>query len=305
MSDEPSHGVLRADGGPSGDEPRYPYVVVNVCADDADDAGALLFELGALGVELRDGTTMAKAEGPRVTLIASFENPALARAAAGLVPKDWSARVDEVLGDAWRDEWKKYFEPFRICGAIFVRPPWRDYQGASGDRVIVLEPGRAFGTGLHETTQLVAEVLSEHAESLRGSAVLDVGCGSGILSLVALALGAATARAIDVDPDAVHVTRENAERNALSSRVHVDQTPVAAIADRYRTVVANIEAAPLVQLAAALVARVAAGGRLVLSGILAHDVSPGQWERVRQAYGALRVEEIRRKGEWIAAVLRA
>ncbi len=304
MNREPSNRGGHADAGP-GDEPRYPYVVVAVSAYDADEAGARLFELGALGVEQRDGTTMAKAAGPRVTLIASFANAALARAAAGTVPHDWSARVDAVVGDAWRDEWKKYFEPFRICGAIFVRPPWRDYEGGPGDRVIVLEPGRAFGTGLHETTQLVAEALSDHADSLRGSALLDVGCGSGILSLVALALGAATARAVDVDPDAVLVTRENAGRNALSSRVHADETKVAAIADRYMTVVANIEAAPLVALSAALVARVAAGGRLILSGVLAEDIAAAQWQEVRQAYGALRLEEIRRKGEGIAAGFRA
>jgi ribosomal protein L11 methyltransferase len=294
-----------APGEPEASEPRYPYVAIDVSLNEVDDAGALLFDLGALGVEQRDGTTMTKVQGPHVTLIASFEGAAVARAATAALPQAWSARVEEIVGDAFRDEWKKYFEPFRICGPVVVRPPWCAYEGSAEDRVIVLEPGRAFGTGLHETTRLVAEVLADHAQSLRDAPVLDVGCGSGVLSLVALALGAASARAVDVDPEAVLVTRENAERNAVVDRVHVDETPAAIIAERYPTVVANIEAAPLVEIATALIARVAPGGRLVLSGILAQDVAPGQWDAIHRAYGALRVEEIRRKGEWIAAVLRA
>ena len=152
-----------------------------------------------------------------MTLVASFESEEDARAAMSELPPAWGAALEEVVGDAWRDEWKKHFEPFAVCPGVVVRPPWREHEAAPGERVIVLEPGRAFGTGLHETTSLVAEVLA--GETLEGKDVLDVGCGSGILALVALALGAARARAIDVDPDAVAVTRENAERNAVEDRV--------------------------------------------------------------------------------------
>ncbi len=282
---------------PPAPEPRYPYVSVHVSEEEIDDAGALLFELGALGVEQRDATTLARGAGPRTTLVASFEDATEARAAADALPPAWEPRVDEVVGDAWRDEWKKYFEPFRLCPGIVVRPPWRAYE--STEKVIVLEPGRAFGTGLHETTQLVAELLSERAGAVGGSPILDVGCGSGVLSLLGLTLGATAARAIDIDPDAVLVTRENAERNGLAHRVDADDAPLAAIHDRYATVVANIEAAPLIELAPALAAAVAPGGFLVLSGILAN-----QWDRVRRAYDALAVEEVRPKGEWVAAVLR-
>ena len=281
-------------------EPRYPYVAVDVTEPEADEAGALLFELGAQGVEQRDGTTMAKGQGDKVTLIASFERHEDAVAAVDELPGAWSPRVQEVVGDAWRDEWKKHFEPFRVCPGVMVCPPWKTIEPGA-DQVIVLEPGRAFGTGLHETTSLVAEVLS--GLPLAGATVLDVGCGSGILALIALRLGAGRAMAVDVDPEAVAVTRENAARNGLTERVDVDGVPLAEVPGTFPVVLANIESRTLVELAPALIARVAAGGHLVLSGILAPDVAPAQIEDVRRAYAALKELDVRRKGEWIALTL--
>jgi ribosomal protein L11 methyltransferase len=286
-------------------EPRYPYVSVDVAPDDVDDAGARLFELGAQGVEERDATTLVRGGAAgKVTLVGSFERDDDAQAAASELPPAWSPRVEEVVGDAWRDEWKKHFEPFRICGLIVVRPPWRAYEASAGEHVVVLEPGRAFGTGLHETTRLVAEWLAGGSGSLRGARVLDVGCGSGILAFVAIALGAASVRAIDLDPDAVAVTRENAERNALSERVESDASTVDSLADRYDVVLANIEAKTLVELAPDLIAHVAPGGALVLSGILATAVAPEQLEAVRNAYSALELEQVTQKGEWVAVSMR-
>jgi ribosomal protein L11 methyltransferase len=289
-------------------EPRYPYVEADVAEHEADEAGALLFELGALGVEQRDATTLHRGAQGKVTLVASFDRLDVARTVVAELPPGWSPRLGEVVGDAWRDEWKKHFEPFRFCEgrgvAIVVRPPWRPYENRHEERVIVLEPGRAFGTGLHETTRLVAEVLA-NATNLVDCHVLDVGCGSGILALVALTLGAEFVRALDVDPDAVAVTRENAARNGLASRVFADDTPVGAIVEQYGFVVANIEATTLIELAPVLSQRVVGGGRLVLSGILAPEVDPMQCSSVCQAYAPLRVEDVRRKGEWVAVVLRA
>jgi ribosomal protein L11 methyltransferase len=241
-------------------------------------------------------------------LVASFGELEEARRALSELPPAWAARIEEVVGDAWRDAWKEHFEPFVLCerrgASIVVRPPWRDLEAREGQLVLVLEPGRAFGTGLHETTRLVAEALAENA-SLAGARVLDVGCGSGILSLAALALGAEAARAIDVDPDAVAVTRENALRNGWADRVEADTTTLDRLDDVYPVVVANIEARPLVALAPLLVPRVAPGGTLVLSGILAPEVAPAQWPEVRKAYAALSLRGTRQRGEWIAAVLAA
>jgi ribosomal protein L11 methyltransferase len=286
-------------------EPRYPYVAVDVATDDADEAGALLFELGAQGIEQRDATTLARSAEGKVTLVASFDDEVVAASAIAELPLAWSPRLEQVVGDAWRDEWKKHFEPFTICRGVVVRPPWRPYAPAPGERVVELEPGQAFGTGLHETTRLVAEILAERGPSLRGTRLLDVGCGSGILSLVAIALGADGVRAIDVDRDAVAVTRENAERNGLSTRVVADDTPLGILNDRYATVLANIEAKTLVELAPDLAPRVAPGGQLVLSGILATAVAPAQVQDVLRAFGALELGSIRQMGEWAAISLLA
>jgi ribosomal protein L11 methyltransferase len=284
-------------------QPRYPYVAVEVVESEADEASERLFELGALGIEQRDGTTLVRSGGESVVLVASFEDHESAVAAAGELPEAWSPRVQEVVGDAWRDEWKKHFAPFSVCPGVVVRPPWRGHEPAPGEHVIELEPGRAFGTGLHETTSLVAEILAERAASIHGKTILDVGCGSGILSLVALVLGAARAVAIDVDPDAVDVTRENAERNGMAGRIDASTSPLEHVEGTFPVVVANIEARTLVELAAALAPRVERGGWLVLSGILSPAASASQQDDVARAY-PLALEEVRTKGEWIAMVLR-
>jgi ribosomal protein L11 methyltransferase len=286
-------------------EPRYPYVEVRVEAAEAEEAGACLFELGAQGVEQRDEATLLPAAAGATVLIASFASRDEAEQAMREIPPAWSPRLGEVVGDGWRDEWKKHFEPFELCDGIVIRPPWHAVDSAAHHAVIVLEPGRAFGTGLHETTALVARSLADRRTALRGASVLDVGCGSGILSLVALAFGARTVRAIDVDREAVEVTRENAQRAGVLERLHADATPLAQVSGSFDVVVANIEAAPLVALAADVARSVAPGGFLVLSGILAPHVDAAQWPRVRQAYATLRVDEERTAGQWLAAVLRS
>ncbi len=283
-------------------EPRFPFVAVDVGAEDADVLSATLFELGAEGVEERDATTLTKGAEGKVTLVASFASHDEATAALtelAALPEVSNARLEEIVGDAWRDAWKEHFRPFSITPSIVVRPPWEAYAEKPGEEVLVLEPGRAFGTGLHETTSLVAEALEEHAQEFSKREVLDVGCGSGILALVALTLGASRARAVDTDPEAVEVTRENATRNGLEERVGCDTTPVAKIAERYPVVVANIEARVLVPMAADLGSRVEPGGLLVLSGILAP-----QKDEVRAAYTGFSLEQTRARGEWVALVLR-
>jgi ribosomal protein L11 methyltransferase len=284
--------------------PRFHQVVVDVDEGEADGASGVLFDLGATGLEERDATTLAKGVTGKVTLVASFDGEEAARQALSEAPADWSPRLEVIVGDGFLDEWKKFFHPFTLCPGIVVRPPWEPYEAKPGERVLELEPGRAFGTGLHETTSLVADALVAHAGELAGETVLDVGCGSGILSLLALLIGAARARCVDVDPEAALVTRENAARNGYESRLEVDSTDAASLEGRYPVVVANIEARVLIPLSPALMARTAPGGLLVLSGVLARDVVP-QEDDVVTAYAGFRLEERTRKGEWVALQFRA
>ncbi|HEY8072474.1 MAG TPA: 50S ribosomal protein L11 methyltransferase [Labilithrix sp.] len=279
-------------------EPRYPYVHVDVAPDDVDETSGLLFELGAQGVEERDESTLQKnASAGRVTLVASFASREEAEAAMRDLDPAVSPRYEEVVGDAWRDAWKEHFRPFPIAEGIVVRPPWEAYDAKPGERVLELEPGRAFGTGLHETTRLVAQALKRHESEVRSTTILDVGCGSGILALVALTLGARSAIAIDTDPEAVDVTRENAARNGVT--LDASTMPIESCEAIAPVVLANIEARVLVPMAPALAARVAPGGLLLLSGILVT-----QKDDVRAAYADFALEESPALGEWVMLALR-
>lgn len=179
--------------------------------------------------------------------------------------------VERVRDDAWRENWKRHFPPLSVGGRIEVVPPWHEPPVADGHERVVLNPGLAFGTGQHETTAGCLEVLAERVG--RGARVADIGCGSGILAIAALKLGAAEAYACDTDPDAVAVTRENAEKNSTTRGLVVERVAEdrdAALpygAGRYDVVFANILADTLISLRAALTACVADGGSLVLSGI--------------------------------------
>jgi ribosomal protein L11 methyltransferase len=281
--------------------PRFPFVLVDVTTEAADEMSGLLFELGADGIEERDATTLAKGAAGLVTLVASFATHDAAKEALAQLDATNNPRLEEIVGDAWRDAWKEHFHPFLLCEGLVVAPPWEKYDGSSGEaRVLELEPGRAFGTGLHETTSLVAQALSKHTDAFAGKNILDVGCGSGILSLVALAFGAKAARAVDNDADVIGVVVENAERNDFAARVNADTTDIAHITEKYPVVVANIEADVLIKMSDALSKSVEARGLLVLSGILAP-----QKDRVVAAFSQFELLDAPERGEWVALVLRA
>jgi ribosomal protein L11 methyltransferase len=254
-------------------EPRYPFLAVDVPAAEAEELGATLFELGASGVEERDDLTLIKGSSAGVvTLVASFEShDAANEAIADLVAAfpALSPRLEEVVGDAWRDAWKEHFAPFLLTPRIRLVPPWVERPAKEGDEIILeLEPGRAFGTGLHASTSLISEILDESAPALKDRELLDVGTGSGILALVALLYGAARAVAIDIDADVVEVVQENAARNGLGDRIEAREGTVESITRTFPWVLANIEARVLRPLAGELDRVLAPGGTLVLSGIL-------------------------------------
>jgi ribosomal protein L11 methyltransferase len=285
---------------PSGSEPRYPYVHVDVAPDQADETSALLFELGAEGVEERDEGTLAKnAASGKVTLVASFATREDADQAILELDQTLTPRYEEIVGDAWRDAWKEHYRPFAIAPGLVVKPPWEKYDAKPGEQVLELEPGRAFGTGLHETTRLVAQAIQKYAAEVTGKTVLDVGCGSGILALAAIALGAERAVAIDVDQEAIDVTNENAERNGLSPKIEASTTDLAALHFMAPVVVANIEAKVLIPVAPVLERHVLPGGLLLLSGILVP-----QKDDVRNAYPDMELLEAPSLGEWILLALR-
>ena len=281
--------------------PRFPRVALDVPAEIVDDVVFDLFEMEAGGVEQRDDTTLdgASADGC-VLLLASFASDEQADAVCSALDAAWNPRRDDVVGDAWRDGWKEHFRPFSLTPTIVIRPPWTPVTASDGVHVLEMDPGRAFGTGLHSTTRLVAQSIERNASHVAGQTALDVGCGSGLLALCALIHGAALVRAIDNDPEAVSATIENAERNGFALRVRADTTDVNELEATFPFVVANIETRVLVPMAQALCRCVAPGGMLVLSGILEEQV-----DDVLAAYRSLQfVERFGDRG-WVALEFRA
>ena len=199
---------------------------------------------------------------------------------------DWSrAGFREVEDQDWERAWMDQYEPLRFGRRTWIVPWNHDLpEGADAPdaAVVRLDPGLAFGSGTHPTTALCLQWLDELADEgvLQGRRVLDFGCGSGILALAALKLGAAQAVGVDNDPQALTATDDNAQRNGVADRL-VAYSPQAEPVETYPVVVANILASALVSLADTLSARVAPGGRIAMSGILA-----GQEDEVIERYRA-------------------
>jgi ribosomal protein L11 methyltransferase len=170
----------------------------------------------------------------------------------------------EIEEEDWLEAWKAQFTPLRI-GRFLVRPTWSEHHDADGAIEIVLDPGMAFGTGLHPTTQQCLEALSTIALDAKG--VLDVGTGSGILAIAAAKRGASPVVAVDNDPIAVEAARENTTRNGVI--VPVAQATAADVPGRFDVVVANLVSPVLQLIASDLVARLAPKGMLIATGISA------------------------------------
>ena len=204
-------------------------------------------------------------------------------------------RVRGVDDADWADGWRAHYVPQRI-GRVVVVPSWMTEPLAPTEVPIILDPGMAFGTGLHPTTRGCLMLLQ--TTQPMPPAVLDVGCGSGILALAALRLGAERAVAIDTDRLAVEATRANAERNGLAERIEVSTGNLAApAAERYGLVLANLVAAVLVTLAERLADHLAAGGTMVVGGV----IEPRATEVCTALESAgLRVVERRDDGEWVS-----
>jgi ribosomal protein L11 methyltransferase len=204
-----------------------------------------------------------------------------------------SPKWTELADRDWAREWLKDFKPMRFGRRLWVVPT--AYEAPEPGAVnLVLDPGLAFGTGSHPTTALCLEWLDGHAETLAGKSVLDFGCGSGILAIAAARLGATAVTAVDLDPQALSATAENAARNGVAERLRIG-LPEAGGAGPFDLLVANILAGPLVQLAPMLMGRIAKGAPFALSGILADQAA-----EVASAYApfATMAPPVQR-GDWI------
>lgn len=268
---------------------KLRFTPANGNTEAAEDA---LWALGALAVTLRDaGDQPLHEPGPGETPLweesvveallpdeIDVEQALLALAAAQVIESPADARFEALAERDWERAWMDRFEPMRFGEAIWICPSHVEPDPDWGV-VVHLDPGLAFGTGTHPTTALCLEWMD--GIDFRDRTVIDYGCGSGVLAVAAALKGAARVLAVDHDPQALTATRDNAERNGVSTAIET-ALPDAFEPARAEIVLANILAGPLVELAEALYGMVRPGGWLVLSGILAE-----QAEDVEQAYAPL------------------
>ena len=208
----------------------------------------------------------------------------------------------EITDFGWAEKWKENFKPKRIGRRITVKPSWEPYAASSGEVVLTIDPGQAFGTGTHETTQMCLQFLEEAFDaSPAPPRVLDVGTGTGILGIAAARLGSSLAMGIDLDPKAVEVAGENARINGVEDRFYAATTPLSCLEGRYDLVLANVLAEILIDLKHEIAARMERGGWLVLSGILAEK---SDWVVEEYEAAGYRLSGKKEEGQWTALLLR-
>ncbi|MDE7293280.1 MAG: 50S ribosomal protein L11 methyltransferase, partial [Oscillospiraceae bacterium] len=179
-----------------------------------------------------------------------------------------------VKEEDWANNWKQYFKPIEIGSKLLVKPSWEDYDGRDSRTVLEIDPASSFGTGQHNTTRLVLEFIEENMPT--GAKVLDLGCGSGILSIAALLLGAERATAVDIDLNSVKIARENAEKNNIPSEKYAthcgnivtDSALRSKIGSGYDLITANIVADVIIAMSGLFREFLKSDGKLIVSGII-------------------------------------
>ena len=252
-----------------------------------DGKDAPIFEPGPGEVQLWDETLVTG------LFDASYDMRALLKRLQSVkyLGKDFAYKTDQLEDKDWEREWMDNFKPMQFAPNLWVVPSWHAAPDPAAANIL-LDPGMAFGTGTHPTTALCLSWLAE--QDLDGATVVDFGCGSGILGIAALKLGAARCIGIDIDRQALAATRDNALRNGVAERFEVylpsEQPTLAA-----DVVVANVLAGPLQELADVILGYVGPQGRLCMSGILTR-----QAPQVMQAYEpAIDFNPVSERDEWV------
>ena len=216
--------------------------------------------------------------------------------------------LKNVREEDWANNWKQYFKPLEIGDKLLIKPSWEEIPEGETRKILEIDPASSFGTGQHNTTQLCLELVEKYLGD--GDRVLDLGCGSGILSIGAVLLGAQECTAIDIDANSVKIAGENAEKNnipaekyhAICGNVIDDSALVAEIGTGFDMVCANIVADVLIGMSGLFKGFLKQGGRLIVSGII--DMRKDEVLDVIKAQGFV-LDEIREKEDWVAASFKA
>lgn len=298
----------RPNGGCSKRSMRWVEVSIQALPASVDAVSNVLIDAGCGGTVVGPTFAAADAESSRVTgylpiddrledRLTSIRNRIADFPDYGLPLESDEVRITWVQDEEWATAWKKHFKPVHV-GRIVIKPTWEDYEAKPDEIIVEIDPGMAFGTGYHQTTQLCLLALQERIEG--GETVLDMGTGSGVIAIAAAQLGARRVVGLDIDSVAVEAAHANVVHAELEDtvQVHRADTPLAfdGAAD---LIAANILASILLDMADALKEKLRLGGILISSGIIAERA-----DDVRDAYEAigLRTIETKQDGDWIALI---
>jgi ribosomal protein L11 methyltransferase len=202
-------------------------------------------------------------------------------------PKTWASRISlsKIRRTDWANSWKRHFKPFDIGGVLLIRPSWSRHRVRSGQALVQIDPGLAFGTGQHPTTSFCLEEIVARRDSRKEQSFLDLGTGSGILAIAACKLGYAPIEAVDNDAAAIRIAVANARKNRVAHAIRFVLHDLARLpsrkASRYDVICANLISTLLIKQKERLLSRLRPGGILVLAGILNREFA-----RVQKAYEA-------------------
>lgn len=308
---------------------KWTQVCVKTTEEASDVISEMLTSIGAGGVAIEDPNEIRRqiesndsldyadqeflnSLGTEVTIKAYFNDKILPEELGALIKekiKFISQFLDIGKGyqgyttvddEDWSTAWKKHYKPFYISDKVVIKPSWEEYESKPGETIIELDPGMAFGTGTHETTRLCAELIEEYVKE--GDIALDVGCGSGILAIIAAKLGARHVIAVDIDEVAARVANENCIINDVSDRISVIKGVLSDIEpQKADIVVANIIADVVIELSGQVPLYLKEGGILLTSGIIRE-----RKEDVIKAYIDKGLDYIKmlEMGEWVAIVFK-
>jgi len=298
---------------------RFYEAIFEVQEHFADDAGAAAFNAGAQGVEIIVNELCelplrhAQPEKGWAKIVAMYGvdadhaksleaiYAALDELGIDVSIIEWRYREEE----DWAVTWKQFFKPLRLGERIWIVPSWETtFVPPPHALVLTLDPGMAFGTGQHATTALCAAELERHSDAQQ---VLDLGCGSGILAMIAAKLGCQHIDGIDNDPLAIDIARENAVLNGLQDTLHLSTTDLQTLGKTYDLIVANILAVTLVELVESVLNCLSNSATLVLSGILQSqqdDVIKAYENAAMRRNMSLELERVAQEGEWVAIVFK-